>query len=297
MHTKINFSFWIIFCAFLYLPLSLAAQEPGEYNLSNTLLWKVSGKSLKEPSYLYGTIHAICMEDMVFTSATLRALDNTQQLALEIDVTDPQLPVKMQKGMMMKDSYRLQELLSTADYHLLATYFMDSLGIDLSGMQQLEPIFLSSLVYTKLLGCVPRSYEIQLSQMAANQRMTVQGLETIEEQLQVFEKIGYQKQAKMLFRTIEDYQELKEAYWNMIVSYKNQDLTSLFHVISDVQFGIKEFEELMLTDRNQKWIPRMEQLAKEKPTFFAVGAAHLPGNKGLIALLRRRGYTVEPVMN
>lgn len=297
MHSRISFSHFVIFCLFLSLPVVLPAQDQQENELPNSLLWKISGKSLKKPSFIYGTIHAICMEDMVFTEGTLNALENTQQLALEIDVTDADLPEKMQQGMLMKDGSSLQDLLPSGDYQLLKSYFNDSLRIDLETMQQLKPVFLSSLIYTKLLGCQPVSYEIQLSQMAGSNKMSVHGLETIEEQLQAFEKIGYQKQAEMLLQTIVEYPELKEAYWNMIVSYKNQDLWSLFHIISDVKYGIKDFEEVLLTNRNQKWVPRMEQLAKEKSTFFAVGAAHLPGNKGLIALLKRRGYTVEPVMN
>lgn len=276
---------------------NLKGQDFSDQELPDALLWKISGKDLSKPSYLYGTIHAICMEDMVFTDETLKALDNTRQLALEIDVTDTKLTEKMQKGMLMNDNTQLQALLPGGEYELLAAYFKDSLGIDLSHMQQMQPIFLNTLVYSKLLECMPQSYEFQLSRMAGQQEMNIVGLETIEEQLKVFEEIGYQKQAEMLFQTIIEYSDLKAAYWNMVVSYKNQDLGTLYHVISDVQFGIKEYEDLMLTDRNQRWVPRMEQMAREKPTFFGVGAAHLPGNKGLIALLKRRGYTVEPVMN
>lgn len=280
-----------------FTSINLKAQDLPDQDLPDALLWKISGKDLPQASYLYGTIHAICMEDMVFTDGTLKALDDTRQLALEIDVTDKKLAEKMQKGMLMNDNTQLQALLPGGEYQLLAAYFQDSLGIDLSLMQQMQPIFLNSLVYSKLLDCMPQSYEFQLSRMAGQQEMNIVGLETIEEQLKVFEEIGYQKQAEMLLQTIVEYPDLKAAYWNMVVSYKNQDLGTLYHVISDVQFGIKEYEDLMLIDRNQRWVPRMEQMAREKPTFFGVGAAHLPGNKGLIALLKRRGYTVEPLLN
>ena len=280
----------------LFYGENTTAQSFAGQELENALLWKISGKNLEEPSYLYGTIHAICMDDLIFTNQTLRAIEDSQQLALEIDVTDKELPLKVQQGMLMKDNTKLRELLPSADYKLLARYFSDSLGVDLNLMQQMKPIFLTTLVYGKLLGCIPQSYELQLSQMAIREKMGVEGLETIEEQLQVFEKISYKKQAEMLLQTIVEYPDLQAAYWNMIVSYKNQDLTSLYHVISDVQFGIKEYEEVMLTERNQRWVPRIEQMAKDKPTFFAVGAGHLPGNKGLLALLRRRGYTVEPIL-
>lgn len=278
------------FLLLLFHTSLLPAQE-----LPHTLLWKISGKNLKQASYLYGTIHAICQKDMGFSEGMLQALDDSQRLVLEIDVTNQQLQSKMEKGMLMKGRTRLPELLPSGDYQVLAAYFRDSLGINLAAVQKMQPIFLSSLVYSQLLGCPVQSYESQLSQMAGMQKKEIMGLESIEEQFQVFEQISYREQAEMLLQTIVEYPELQASYWNMIVSYKNQDLNSLYHVVTDIQLGMKKYEDVMLTDRNQRWVPRMEQLAAEKSSFFAVGAAHLPGNKGLIAMLKRRGYLVEPV--
>ena len=277
------------------IPPEKALAQNTNGNLDQSLLWKISGKNLKEPSYLFGTVHAICIEDMVFTEGMLDAIKNSQQLALEIDITDKDLPLKMEKGMLMKGNKRLQDLLPPGDYKILSSYFFDSVGIDLAGFQQMKPIFLSSFIYSKLLGCIPQSYESHLSSMAQQQQMEVLGIETVEEQIQVFEHISYKEQAEMLLQTIVEYPELADAYWNMIVSYKNQDLNSLYHIINDIKLGMKEYEQVMVIDRNQRWIPRIEQMATTKPTFFAVGAAHLPGEKGVIALLKRRGYKVEPV--
>lgn len=282
--------FFALLWLFFLLPTLLPAQQ-----VPNALLWKISGKGLNQPSYLYGTLHAVCPEDMRITEGMLVALDNAQQLALEIDVTDPALTAKMQKAMVMKGSTRLPDLLPLADYELLAQYFQDSLSLNLAGFSKLQPVFLSSFIYNKLLGCYALSFEAHLSQMAQQQEMPITGLETIEEQMKVFEAIGYRDQAEMLLQSIVEYNELQEAYWNMVVSYKNQDLGSLYHVITDVRIGMKDYEDVMLTNRNQRWIPRMEQMAKSKSTFFAVGAAHLTGQEGLISLLRKSGYQVEPV--
>lgn len=281
-----------IFSALLFLLLSGPLLAQGS---ADALLWKISGKDFEEPSYLYGTLHAVCAEDMRFTEEMILALGHSRQLALEIDVTEPGLTARMQKAMLMKGNTRLPDLLPAADYELLAQYFQDSLAVNLSGFSQLKPVFLSSFIYNKLLGCFAQSYEGQLSQMAAQQEIGIAGLETIEEQIKVFEAISYREQAEMLLQSIIEYDELKEAYWSMVVSYKNQDLNSLYHIITDIRLGMKDYEKVMLTDRNKRWIPRMEQMAKKQPTFFAVGAAHLPGQQGLIALLRNRGYQVEPL--
>ncbi|MNY79236.1 TraB family protein [compost metagenome] len=60
-------------------------------------------------------------------------------------------------------------------------------------------------------------------------------------------------------------------------------------------FGMEGNEELMLFSRNKKWIPRMRKIMAVKPTFFAVGAAHLGGENGVIALLRKEGYKLRAV--
>ncbi len=288
-----------IFCFllfFFFVPWPILFAQTTEKDLPDALLWKISGKNLKQPSYLFGTVHAICADDMIFTEGLVQALQNSQQLVLEIDITDKELPKKMENGMVMKGNSRLEELLPSEDYTLLSNYFQDSLGINIGGIQNMKPIFLTSLIYSKLLGCIPQSYENQLSTMASHQQMGISGIETIEEQIQVFEKISYKEQAEMLLQTIVEYPELADAYWNMIISYRNQDLNSLYHVITDIKIGMEKYEQLMVFDRNLKWIPRIEQMANLKPTLFAFGAAHLPGNKGVIALLKKRGYKVEPVL-
>lgn len=288
-NTRKNLVLYLLLC----LMLSFSVLEGQD--LPDALLWKISSSKLHKPSYLYGTLHALCREDMLLSEELLAALDNSKRLALEIDVTDKDMNVKMQKGMLMKENKLLSQLLPPRDYEVLTSYFADSLGVNLVSFQHMKPIFLSTLIYAKLLGCPPQSYETQLSHMAGIQRMEITGLESIEEQLLVFEQIGYREQAEMLLQTIVEYPALEDAYWNMIVSYKNQDLGSLYHVIGDIQLGIKKYEDVMLNQRNLRWIPRMEEMAASSPTFFAVGAAHLPGDKGLIALLKRRGYTVEPI--
>ncbi|EMR03088.1 TraB family protein [Cesiribacter andamanensis AMV16] len=140
------------------------------------------------------------------------------------------------------------------------------------------------------------SYEAFLSQQMAQQIKPVTGLESARDQLRVLDAIPYQEQARLLLEAVQDYQKLKDGYWNMVVSYKNQDLQSLYYVVREVSMGMKDYEKLLLTDRNRRWMPAIETMARQQASFFAVGAAHLPGENGLINLLRRRGYKVEPVV-
>ena len=81
----------------------------------------------------------------------------------------------------------------------------------------------------------------------------------------------------------------------MIRLYREQDIHAMQNSISDEGSGIAAYEEILLKRRNRNWIPIMARMMREKTTFFAVGAGHLGGESGVIALLRTNGYRVEPV--
>jgi uncharacterized protein len=276
----------------LFLSLSLQAQN----TTAQSLLWKVSGPGLQQPSYLFGTIHAICNEDIHISAAMHQALEESQRLVLEVNITDPAELQQFQAGMQKPSSQTLSSSLSPQEYRQLARFYQDSLRIPLDQLQHMKPFFIGSLLYPKLLGCPVMSYEVQLSQLMGQQIKPVLGLESAQDQLRVLDAIPYQEQTRLLLEAVQDFQKLKDGYWNMVVSYKNADLQSLYHIVREVSMGMKNYEKLLLTDRNRRWMPNIETLVRQQPSFIAVGAAHLPGEEGLINLLRRRGYTVEAVV-
>jgi len=81
----------------------------------------------------------------------------------------------------------------------------------------------------------------------------------------------------------------------MVKLYKDQDLVGMQKMFEDDEEGIGKYEDVFLKNRNQNWIPVMEKMMSAKPTFFAVGAGHLGGSIGVIALLRKVGYNVKPL--
>jgi uncharacterized protein YbaP (TraB family) len=278
------------------MPAQVIAQEQEAQAVQEqSLLWKISGGGLKQPSYLYGTIHAICVDDMLVTPSMLQAMQNSKQLALEVNISDVAELKQLQAGMQMKTPSKLSDYLSESEYRLVERFYRDSLGVVLNQLQSMKPFFISSLLYSKLLDCPVLSYEMQLSRMMGLQNKPVVGLEGASDQLKALDAIPYQEQAKLLLEAVKNYEELREDFWNMVVSYKNKDLESLFYIVRETSLGMKNYENVLLQDRNRRWMPTVETLARNKPTFFAVGAAHLPGEDGLINLLRRRGYTVEAV--
>ena len=160
----------------------------------------------------------------------------------------------------------------------------------------MKPITLMSLLYTKALPCSSsESYEQTMVAMAKKQKKDLRGLEKIEDQMGVFDKIPDSVEAKMILDMIRQMPEQKKQFAQMVDAYNKEDLKSLSNAMSESPEW-KGFEDIMLSNRNKNWIPVMEGAMKESTTLFAVGAGHLYGKEGVIHLLRQAGYTVTPVV-
>jgi uncharacterized protein len=261
-------------------------------------LYEISGNGLAQPSYIYGTIHIICKDDFVMTEATKQKFSETQQVYLEIDMDDPKMMPEMMESMYMTDGSTLKTLMSEADYQKVSRFFKDSLKTNIGTMNKMKPFVLSSMTIPKLIACPSQSYEETFMKMAKSENKEVLGLETVQEQFGALDKMGMKKQADlMLVKMIENWNDGKQELKQLISDYKNQDVEAMFEDMTKSKTMDAEFENDLLANRNQNWIPKIQKITKEKPTFFAVGAGHLGGKKGVISLLREAGFTVKAVKN
>ena len=166
--------------------------------LEKALLWKISGNGLEKPSYLFGTIHATC--DATLDAATLKALEETKQLYLEIDMDDPMLQMQMMQGIAMKDGVTISSLVSEEEFVLIDEFLQENIGMSAKMINTFKPFVLSSMLLPKLLDCEFQSVEMELMKVTKAQNEEVYGLETIGDQLQVFDKIPYQDQVNELLK-------------------------------------------------------------------------------------------------
>ena len=259
-----------------------------------SLLWKISGNDLKQVSYLFGTIHIIGENDFFMTDEIRQAFGSTQQLALELDMDDPKMMMSMMAKSMMSDGKSLKDLVSEEDYSQANRFFKDTVGMGLALLNKMKPMLLASMIYPKMLDGKTMSYEQEFVKMAKKQDMEVLGVESLDTQLDMIDKIPLEDQAEMLMQYIRDFTKEKNRAKEMIALYTSQDLEGLYNFTTESP-EIEEFKSIMLDDRNQNWIPVMENMAKEMPTFFAVGAGHLWGEMGVINLLKEAGYEVTSV--
>lgn len=271
--------------------LSIVGSAIGQ---ESSLLWKVSGNGLEKESYLFGTIHIICKSDFVMDERITSAFESTQELILELDMSDPQLQLKMQQVSMnpgMKNiKAEMEESLATSlDEFLLKNY-----GAGLAQLGVLKPFVLSSMVLLKALPCAEvESYETFFTSKAAESEMPVIGLETVEFQVGIFDEIPQDLQLEELEKMLADDYSQSE-FQTMISAYLAEDIVALDRVMT-ASGMMADYRSVLLDDRNKAWVPIIEEAMNAKSVFVAVGAGHLGGEYGVVSLLKQAGYTVEAV--
>lgn len=266
-----------------------------EAKVGNSMLWSVvDPKSPADTSYLFGTIHQISQKDFEITRKIQNAFDKSQVLITEIDLTDTGMVVEMMSRVIMEDGMTLDKLLTKEDYQLLSKFMIENAGLPLALYNDKKPFMAAMAIMNFFIEDAPASYDMVLTQMAQKQGLEIHGLETVAEQMDVLDQTPYKEQADQLIEMISNVEETKESYAQIVRAYKAEHLEDLQKLL-DENMGAAGEKSAMLDDRNIKWIPKIQKVIEEKRCFIAVGAGHLPGEMGLINLLRDEGYEVNPI--
>ncbi len=283
--------------------------EQVDLNLENSLLWKITGNGLEKESYLYGTIHIIDAESFFWPKNTMESFNKSEKVVFEIDLdemSDMGNIMGMMTKVMMKDGMTLKKLLSDEDYDIVNEHFKE-MGLPMFMLEKMKPMFLTIFAEGDMDlasmqdpdNATTKSYEMEFYELANNTEKEVFGLETMDDQIALFDSIPYSDQATMLVESIKAGSEAKDGEESELEKitkmYLDQDISSMVSSIEAEDSELAGFEDLLLNDRNQKWIPLMSSYMKEGPTFFAVGAGHLAGTQGVINLLRSVGYELTPI--
>ncbi|MDX2069017.1 MAG: TraB/GumN family protein [Haliscomenobacter sp.] len=294
MHQRVYSLLWLLGTILVFLAGCKTSESAAVKN-EHSLLWKIEGKNLKRPSYVLGTIHLLPQKDFFLSESMKLALANTQQVVLELDMDDPTMGMNMLQNASMSEGNTLNKLLSEGDYQQLDAIFKKSTGVGIEAFNKWQPMLVASVVMQQMMDTQIASYELTLVRLAQEAQKEVKGLESIQEQTEAMATIPYTQQAKYLSELLNDVDKQKTLFGKMVELYKSQNINALLDYIVTQSGGI-DFSTVLLNERNQKWVPRIALHAAEKPTFFAVGAGHLPGKDGVLALLRKAGYRVTAVL-
>ena len=261
-------------------------------DLEKSLLWEIKGNDIK-PSYIYGTFHLLPQDDFKITDEVTSAFDKSEQIVMELDMDDPNLQMEMMQNMAMADGNTLDKFINEQDLKLLDEQLKAAAGLGIAQVNTFKPFMVETFILPTFIEGTPASYEMSFVQMAVDQKKEILGLETVRFQTSLFDEIPYEDQVEDLLDMLKDRSEMEDLFAFMIKTYNAKDITKLYDASAEY-FSEQEIE-LLLHKRNQSWIKKIGEFAKDKSTFFAVGAGHLGGEQGVINLLKEAGYKVKPV--
>lgn len=275
----------------------LAGLQVQAQNIENALLWKVTGNGIEEASYLYGTIHITC--EIKTSDVVKKAFESTEQLGLEIDMSDPSLQVQMMNSMYMKDGKTISDYTSEEEMQKLQNLMDGKVpGMNFEMMKRIKPFFLSAMAMSSFANCdgMPLAYDTHFMQKAIQGKKEIFGLEKLQDQFDMIDKVSYKHQVRDLLKMADLSEEDNiKKYQELISLYESKDLKGMMDYMVEDDSSVNLYQEDFLDKRNQNWISIIEEKAKSKSTFFAFGAAHLAGKNGVVNLLRKQGYKVEPM--
>lgn len=266
----------------------------------SSLLWEVSKEGYKT-SYVYGTVHLIAKEDFFLTDNTQAALAKADKLMLELDLSqmeDPMMLFSLMSDLSMENGTTLEDLYTTEEMNRVSVYF-ENMGMPLFLFRTMKPMLIQMMAQ---FGGVAEdmeetvSYEIYLHELAEQMGISVGGLESIADQLTIFDKIPYEEQARALLESV-DARELTDGLDAdlLYLMYKNQDIEGLRAVSLKSDAILDKYASLFLDGRNRSWVPRIVDEMQGASVFVAVGAAHLAGEQGVLGLLKEEGFFLRPM--
>lgn len=279
------------------------------------LLYKISHKDLEKTSYIVGTYHlapASFIDSISGANAALAAVDVVcgEVVMSEMESRDSQKKVK--QAMMLPDGKSLTDVFTTDEMQRINDYMDSLLGMNLnnpilkSQMGKMTPMALSTqLQLVQYMKVTPNFNPLKLidahfQKAAKKAGKQVAGLETVDFQIEALYKsttIERQKQQLLCMVDNAEYHALQMK--ELSAAFFTQDIQALWEVTEEKMGNqcdsTPKEEEILIYGRNAAWVEKMPAMMENASTLFVVGAAHLPGDKGVLELLKARGYTVEAV--
>ncbi len=259
------------------------------------LLWKIEGGAVA-PSYLFGTVHSDDPRVTRLPPVVSEVFNRSKSFTLEAIANGEGL-IKMAEAMYFADAHTLEGVLGTALYSQTLRA-LQSRGLPTDDVEKKKPwAILMALSMPKSGSGLPLDFALQLE--AIKQGKPTHGLETITEQMQTFDGLSLPDQVALLAHTVANASRLDAQFDELLTTYLARDLDAL--VALEVKYrpaddtAYRAFMDRLLRQRNLRMLERMQPRLKEGDAFIAVGALHLPGEEGLLRLLRRSGYRVTPI--
>lgn len=278
------------------------------------ILYRISGKGLESPSYIVGTYHLAPSSFADSIPGMRQAVEQTNQVCGELDMMDafkPENTAKLLKAQMLPEGTTLSSLLTAEQLERLNALLLDVMGSNLNDetfaaqMDKMTPAALSTTL--SLQSYIKRTESFNpmelidnyFQMLALQNGKAIKGFETVDFQMGILFGESLEKQVSDLMCMVDHFEETDEMVNRITTAYFSQNLKQIEEAMeeeSKVECGTTdEDEDKLINNRNSNWLEMMPDMMAEQPTLFVVGAGHLCGEKGVLKLLEKAGYTVEGV--
>ena len=270
-------------------------------SINAQLLYEISGGGLEKSSYLFGTHHMVPVETATKIEGVFRAFNDCSVVIGEfVDDNPEEMQRQILAASKMEES--IFKLLTSEEKALIDSALQAELGLTLANVQYMRPNVIAMIYEMTVRERVLKSQAGDMAmdsyfQVAGSELgKSVYGLETVDDQLKMLlRSITVERQAEILVETIRNANDIITENAKLDSLYVKGDLEGLYEMLIEAE-DMTEAEKFLLVDeRNHDWLPKIEEHIKQEACFIAVGALHLPGNDGLINLLRKAGYKVKAV--
>ncbi|MFC4231945.1 TraB/GumN family protein [Parasediminibacterium paludis] len=271
-----------------------------QQTLPKSLLWRISGKNLQQPSYLFGTIHLQDKKVFNFPDSLYTAIEKCSVFALEVNPDSinnnmaDYLSTKYEKFTPnKKKSKKLKELLTKEELDLLQKKLKKTDNVQVGDITLKQAYLLKDklLASNENTDNMSTFMDAFLYKIALDKSKNIAGLEPLSNQMDLLDDLDYtEKDAKLLLANL---QKQDQALNKLSEIYLDKNIEGIQNWVNLLP---KDYEDKLLSKRNRVMLKSMDSIMQQQSLFAAVGAAHLPSSNGLINLLKQSGYTVEPVI-
>ena len=283
-----------VYSLLLIVCFSLPATLVHGSEFTHGLLWEISKPGIT-PSYLFGTIHSDDPRVLHLPSAVAQAFANSTSFTGELDMNDASLK-QTEAAMLLPAGKTLESVIGQARYKKCVS-LMTNYEVPAAVVNMMKPWAIAVQLSMPKQGG-ERFLDLMLYQQAVARHIPVHALETIAEQIAVFDKLSLEQQLTLLDESIANYAESAAMIDTLIDLYLARDLAGLQAINEDqVKKGnealAQTVEQRLIVTRNHRMVERMQPYLRAGHAFIAVGALHLPGKEGLLNLLQQQGYLVK----
>jgi uncharacterized protein YbaP (TraB family) len=260
--------------------------------------WTVKGQY--NTVYLLGSVHVLKADDHELPPEALHAYAAAKSLVMELDLNEAS-PEKLLAvglgGESLPDGQTLASILGPEAYAALQAH-LRPLGLEPEFFNQMQPWFVAlTLEQLELarLGFEPESgVEAQFTRRAQADHKPIIALETMDEQLGLFSHMSLDQQRRFLLYCLEDSDDSAQQMNAIVAAWHRGDTAMLERLLGEGFDKFPDLYRILTSDRNRKWLPRIEVMLHDRQDYLIiVGALHLVGKDGVVALLEREGYKVQ----